>query len=79
MTHDSSGSLRYTRDVTEPISTPDFQYSNPHHQRVGPRWVRGEVVYALPLGIVSIDPERQTWANEYVLVYQIVQAGTFTN
>jgi hypothetical protein len=29
------------------------------------------VGYALPLGIVAIDPEQQTWANDYVLVYQI--------
>jgi hypothetical protein len=71
MAEDSSGGLHYTRDLTDPISTPEFQYSNPHHQRVGPRWVRGEVVYALPLGILNIDTTRQKWANEYVPVFRV--------
>lgn len=71
MTQDSSGGLHYTRDVTEPMHAPGFEYSNPHSQRVGPRWVRGEVVYAMPLGVVHIDPERQKWAKEYVSVYAV--------
>ena len=68
---DSSGGLHYTRDTTETVHAPEFDYSNPHHQRVGPRWVRGEVVYALPLGLIHIDPERQKWAKEYVVVYSV--------
>jgi hypothetical protein len=68
---ESSGGLHYTRDVTEAVNVPTLQYSNPYGQRVGPRWVRGEVVYAMPMGIVHIDPERQKWANEYVPVYRI--------
>jgi hypothetical protein len=68
---DSSGGLHYSRDTTEPIAASELTYSNPHHQRVGPRWVRGEIVFALPCGIVHIDPARQSWAKEYVVCYTI--------
>ena len=71
MVSDSSGGLHYTRDVTEPVNAPGITYSNPHHQRVGPRWVRGEIVYAMPLGVVQVDPEQTRWAKEYVVVYSI--------
>lgn len=66
---DSSGGLHYSRDVTDPVHAPSLEYSNPHGQRVGPRWVRGEIVYAMPLGVLLIDPERQKWAKEYVPVF----------
>ncbi len=68
---EGSGGLHYTRDATDPVETSDLHYSNPHGQRVGPRWVRGEVVYAMPMGIVHIDPAQQKWANEYVPVYRV--------
>ena len=71
MTQDSSGGLHYSRDVTEAVHAPGFEFSNPHGQRVGPRWVRGEVVYAMPLGVINIDSERQKWAKEYVTVYSM--------
>lgn len=32
---------------------------------------RGEIVYALPLGVVHVDPTRQKWAKEYVPVYTV--------
>jgi hypothetical protein len=71
MAADSTGGLHYSRDVTEPIEDPGLQYSNPHHQRVGPRWVRGEVVFAMPCGVVHVDAERQAWAKEYVVCYSV--------
>jgi hypothetical protein len=71
MVSDASGGLHYTRDVTEPVNAPGITYSNPHGQRVGPRWVRGEIVYAMPLGVVQVDPERTRWAKEYVVVYSV--------
>ena len=71
MATDSSGGLHYTRDVTEGIEDPLLTYSNPHGQRVGPRWVRGEVVFAMPAGIIYIDPEKQKWAKEFVLIYSM--------
>jgi hypothetical protein len=71
MVSDSSGGLHYTRDVTDPVNAPGITYSNPHHQRVGPRWVRGEIVYAMPLGVVQIDPEKTRWTKEYVVVYSV--------
>jgi hypothetical protein len=71
MVSGSSGGLHYTRDVTEPVDAPGITYSNPHQQRVGPRWVRGEVVYAMPLGVVHVDPEKTRWAKEYVVVYRV--------
>lgn len=71
MAQDSSGGLHYSRDATDPVDTPEFRYTNPHKQRVGPRWVRGEVVWALPMGIIHVDSEKQKWANEYVTVYRI--------
>ncbi len=67
----SSGGLHYSRDETAGVREPQLDYSNPHGQRVGPRWVRGEVVFAMPLGIVNVDPEAQKWANEYVVVYTL--------
>ncbi len=67
----SSGGLHYSRDETAGVHEPQLDYSNPHGQRVGPRWVRGEVVFAMPLGIVNVDPEAQKWANEYVVVYTL--------
>jgi hypothetical protein len=69
MVRDSSGGLHYSRDVTEQVEAAQLRYSNPHGQRVGPRWVRGEVVFAMPLGIVHVDPTKQKWAKEYVTVY----------
>jgi hypothetical protein len=71
MASEGSGGLHYTRDGTEAVNAPGFTYSNPHGQRVGPRWVRGELVYALPLGLIHIDPAQQKWANEYVPVYRL--------
>ena len=71
MVSESSGGLHYTRDVTDPVNAPGITYSNPHHQRVGPRWVRGEIVYAMPLGVVQVDPEKTRWAKEYVVVYSV--------
>ena len=71
MIRDSSGGLHYSRDVTEPVHAPGFEFSNPHGQRVGPRWVRGEIVYAMPQGVIHIDPARQKWAKEYVTVYAL--------
>lgn len=68
---DSSGGLHYSRDTTEPIEAPELRYSNPHHQRVGPRWVRGEVVFAMPCGVVYVDPQRQLLAKEYVVCYAV--------
>jgi hypothetical protein len=44
MASEGSGGLHYTRDVTEAVTAPGITYSNPHGQRVGPRWVRGELV-----------------------------------
>lgn len=69
MSRDLSGGLHYSRDATDPVETDELTYSNPHHQRVGPRWVRGEIVWALPLGVVHVDPEEGDWANEYVVCY----------
>jgi hypothetical protein len=71
MVRDSSGGLFYTRDATDPVEATQLNYSNPHGQRVGPRWVRSEIVFAMPLGIVNVDPERTRWAKEYVVVYSV--------
>jgi len=71
MTSDPSGGLHYSRDDRGPVETPELTYSNPHGQRVGPRWVRGEVVWAMPLGVVTVDPERTRWAKEYVVCYSL--------
>jgi hypothetical protein len=71
MTQDSSGGLHYSRDDRGPVETPELTYSNPHQQRVGPRWVRGEVVWAMPLGIVQVDPAQTKWAKEFVVVYSL--------
>ena len=71
MVRDSSGGLFYTRDATAPVEEAQLHYSNPHGQRVGPRWVRGEVVFAMPLGIVNVDPASTRWAKEYVVVYSV--------
>ncbi|MFP6636583.1 MAG: hypothetical protein VCB79_11760 [Dehalococcoidia bacterium] len=46
-------------------------FSNPHGHRVGPRWVRGEMVFAMPAGIVHIDPEKQAYGKEFVLIYSM--------
>ena len=62
MASDSSGGLHYRGDVTEEIRDSQLTYTNPHGQRVGPRWVRGEMVFAMPAGIVRVDPEKQKWA-----------------
>ena len=67
----TSGGLFYSRDDTDAVAEPQLAYSNPHKQRVGPRWVRGEVVFAMPLGIVTVDPEQTRWAKEYVVVHSI--------
>ena len=58
MASDSSGGLFYSGDVTEEISDPLLTYSNPHGQRVGPRWVRGEMVFAMPSGVIHTDSEK---------------------
>ena len=58
MACDSSGGLHYSGDVTVEITDPLLTFSNPHGQRVGPRRVRGEMVFAMPAGIVYIDPEK---------------------
>ena len=47
MASDSSGGLHYSGDVTVEITDPQLTFSNPHGQRVGPRWVRGEMVFAM--------------------------------
>jgi len=67
----TSGGLFYSRDDTDVVEEPQLSYSNPHKQRVGPRWVRGEVVFAMPLGIVDVDPATTRWAKEYVVVYSV--------
>jgi hypothetical protein len=67
----TSGGLFYSRDDTDAVAEPQLAYSNPHKQRVGPRWVRGEVVFAMPLGIVTVDPAKTRWAKEYVVVYSV--------
>jgi len=67
----TSGGLFYSRDDTDAVAEPQLAYSNPHKQRVGPRWVRGEVVFAMPLGIVTVDPEQTRWAKEYVVVHSV--------
>lgn len=74
-TEATTGGLHYSRDLTDPVHVPGYDYTNPYKQRVGPRWVRGEVVYAMPLGIVHIDPSEQTWANEYVPVFSLEGPG----
>jgi hypothetical protein len=56
MTNNSTGGLHYSRDVTEEIRDTDFMFSKPHNQRVGPRWVRCERVFAMPQGVIYIDP-----------------------
>jgi hypothetical protein len=66
-----SGGLFYSRDATAAVEEAQLTYSNPHGQRVGPRWVRGEIVFAMPLGIVNVDPATTRWAKEYVVVYSI--------
>ena len=71
MAHDLTAGLHYSRDDRDAVNAPELTYSNPHQQRVGPRWVRGEVVWGMPLGIVTIDPEKTKWANEYVVVYSL--------
>lgn len=71
MTNDPTGGLFYTRDDRDAVATSDLTYSNPHRQRVGPRWVRGEVVWAMPLGVVHVDPAQTKWAKEYVVVYSV--------
>lgn len=71
MTTDPTGGLHYSRDDRDPVATPELTYSNPHGQRVGPRWVRGEIVWAMPLGIVHVDPAETKWAKEYVVVYSL--------
>ena len=71
MASDSSGGLHYSGDVTVEINDPQLTFSNPHGQRVGPRWVRGEMVFAMPAGIVHIDPEKQAYGKEFVLIYSM--------
>ncbi|MDQ3547312.1 MAG: hypothetical protein M3439_00700 [Chloroflexota bacterium] len=71
MAQDPTGGLHYSRDDRDAVNGSELTYSNPHNQRVGPRWVRGEVVWWMPLGIVTIDPEQTKWANEYVVVYSL--------
>ena len=65
----TSGGLFYSRDDTDAVDEAQLTYSNPHGQRVGPRWVRGEVVFAMPLGAVNVDPATTRWAKEYVVVH----------
>jgi hypothetical protein len=67
----ATGGLFYSRDDTDAVEETQLRYSNPHRQRVGPRWVRGEVVFAMPLGIVNVDPTSTRWAKEYVVVYSV--------
>ncbi len=67
----SSGGLHPRRDDTGPVATEELTDSNPHHQRVGPRWVRGEIVQAMPCGVIHIDAAEQKWAKEHVVVYRI--------
>jgi len=69
MASDSTGGLHYSHDVTEEIRDTDFTFTNPHNRRVGPRRVRGERVFAMPQGVIHIDPEKQEWAKEFVLIY----------
>lgn len=69
MASDSTDGLHYSRDVTEEIRDKDFIFTNPHNQPVGGRWVRGERVFAMPQGVIHIDPIKQKWAKEFVLIY----------
>lgn len=71
MTNDPSAGLHYSRDDRDAVDTSELTYSNPHHQRVGPRWVRGEVVWAMPLGLIHVDPDQTKWAKEYVVVFSM--------
>lgn len=71
MVRDSSGGLFYSRDDTAAVEEDQLAYSNPHGQRVGPRWVRGEVVFAMPLGVIKVDPAQARWAKEYVVVFSV--------
>ena len=68
MAEDSSGGLLYARGCLRGECTSELQYSNPCHQRVGPRWVQGDVVYGMPMGIVDNRTELWKWASEYVSV-----------
>ena len=71
MTTDSTGGLHYSRDETAGVHEPQLEYSNPHGRHVGPCWVRGEIVFAMPQGIIHVDPDKQKWAKEFVVVYNI--------
>lgn len=33
--------------------------------------MRGEIVFAMPQGIIHVDPDKQKWAKEFVVVYNI--------
>jgi len=71
MAKDGTGGLHYTPDHLGEVQTEALADTNPHHQRVGPRWVRGGLVYALPCGVIHIDPSKQKWAKEYVVCYSL--------
>ena len=39
--------------------------------RYAPTGARREVVRAMPLGVVNVDPEQTRWAKEYVVCYTL--------
>lgn len=58
-------------DITTPVHYGDLDYSNPHRQTVHPRWAGGEVVWSIPCGPVSVDPNKTEAADEYIVVYAL--------
>lgn len=67
----SNQSLPLPDDVTTPVNHGDLQYSNPHKQIVHPRWAGGKVVWSIPCGPVSLDTEKTSVAEEYIIVYSM--------
>ncbi len=62
-------------DITTPVHHGDLDYSNLHRQIVHPRWAGGQVVWSIPCGPVTIDPNKTKVADEYIVVYSLGQGG----
>lgn len=58
-------------DATTPVHYNDLHYSNPHQQVVHPRWAGGKVVWSIPCGPVTVDPDKNGIADEYIVVYSM--------
>jgi hypothetical protein len=56
-------------NITTTVHYKDLNYTNPHHQKVHPRWAGGTVVGSIPLGPVVINTKKTRWADEYTPVY----------